>query len=223
MCLTSGSSKPPVLVMPILKTDISPSDIEPGHWQPALKDAQRATVDAFGTAFNNLTDSREAEDGNPISAPSLLAAVCHITLAVGREDGPFVPMFSRSGRRSPLPKDLSDSELDALDRVLSQTEDPELASRLADILWLQTQDHTKAQTAVQSYIASAQRLESDEEYASVPMRLERALDLSALFGGQGSDRSEETLDEIASSLRDRSEQGITSGTLDILVQVQRII
>ncbi|MCS3749600.1 hypothetical protein GGP86_002636 [Salinibacter ruber] len=212
----STSSISTVEVMPVLKTDISPSDIEPGHWQPALEDARRATVDAFGTAFKNIADSREAEDDHPISTPSLLAAVCHITLAVGREDGPFVPMFSGSGRRSPLPKDLSDSELDALDRVLSQTEDPELASRLADILWLQTQNHRRAQTAVQSYIASAQRLESDEEYASVPMRLERALDLSALFGGQRGDRSEETLVEIASLLRDRFEQGITSGTLDIL-------
>jgi tetratricopeptide (TPR) repeat protein len=205
-----------VEVMPVLKIDVSPSDIEENHWQPALQDAVRATVDAYGTAFKNLSDSREAENGNQVSVPSLLAAICHIALAVGRKDGPFVPMFSGSSRRSPLPKDLSDTELDALDRVLSQADDPELSSRLADILWLQTENHRKAQEAIQSYINSARKLEGDGEHASVPMRLERAFDLSALFGGQRGDRAEETLDEIASLLLDRSEEGITSGTLDML-------
>jgi tetratricopeptide (TPR) repeat protein len=203
-------------LMPVLKLDISSSDIEREQWQPALEDARRATVEAYGTAFKNLADSREAEDGNLVSVPSLLAAVCHITLAVGRDDGPFVPMFSGPSGRTPHPGDLSNAELDALDSVLSQAEDPELASRLADILWLRTQDHKKAQKAVQSYIASAQRLESDEEHTQVPMRLERALELSALFGGRQGDTAEETLDEIASILRTRFEETTSSGTLDLL-------
>jgi hypothetical protein len=216
LCVSTYLITTVVQVMPVLKIDVSPSDIDKNHWQPALQDPGRATVDAYGTAFKNLSDSREAVNGNQVSVPSLLAAICHITLAVGREDGPFVPMFSGSGRRSPLPKDLSDTELDALDRVLSQADDPELSSRLADILWLQTENHKNAQKAVQSYIASARRLEGEGEHASVPMRLERALDLSALFGGQRGDRAEETLDEIASLLRTRLEENITSGTLDML-------
>jgi hypothetical protein len=204
--------------MPVLKIDISPSDIEHEHWQPALEDedVRRVTVDAYGTAFKNLADSREGEDGNPISVPILLGAVCQMVLKVGGTEGPFSPMFVMSGRRSALPEDLGELELDALDRVLSQTEDPELASRLADVLWLRTQDYKKAQKAVQSYIASAQRLENDEEYTQVSIRLERALELSALFGGRQGDRAKETLDEVASLLRTRFEKSISSGTLDLL-------
>lgn len=204
--------------MPVLKSNISPSDIEHEHWQPALEneDAQRLTVDAYGTAFKNLADNREGEDGNPISVPILLSAVCQMVLKVGGTEGPFSPMFVVSGKRSALPEDLDDQELNALDRVLSQTEDPELASRLADILWLRNQEYKKAQKAVQSYIASAQRLEDAEEYTQVSMRLERALELSALFGGRQGDRVEETLDEVASILRNRFEESISSGTLDLL-------
>mgnify|MGYP006272385167 FL=1 len=208
--------------MPVLKIDISPSDIEHENWQPALEDARRVTVDTYGTAFKNLADSREGEDGNPISVPTLLSAVCQMVLKVGGTEGPFSPMIVMSGRRSALPDDLGEQELGALDRVLSQTEDPELASRLSDILWLRTQDYRKAKKAVQSYIASAQRLENDEQYTQVPMRLERALELSALFGGRQGDRVKETLDEIASILRTRSEEGIASGTLDLLdIMIER--
>lgn len=202
--------------MPVLKIDISPSDIEHEHWQPALEDVRRVTVDAYGTAFKNLADRREGEDGNPVSVPILLGAVCQMVLKVGGTEGPFSPMFVMSGQRSALPEDLGDLELDALGRVLSQAEDPELASRLADILWLRTQDHKKAQKAVQSYIASAQRLENNAEYTHVPMRLERALELSAYFGGRQGGRVQETLDEIASILRTRFEETISSGTLDLL-------
>lgn len=202
--------------MPVLKIDIVPSDIELEHWQPALEDVEQPTVQAYGTAFKQLADNRGAEEGNSIATPILLSAVCKITLAVGRDDGPFIPWFSGPSGRTSLPEDLCETELDALERVLSQTDDPELASRLADILWLRTQDYKKAQRAVQSYIASAKRLESEGDYTNVPMRLERALELSALFGGRGGDRLEETLGEIASFVRNRSEEGVTSRTLDLL-------
>lgn len=202
--------------MPVLKLDISSPGIEPGDWKPALVSAKRPTADAYGSTFKKLAEEREAEEGNLKAVPVLLSAICKIMLAPGKEDGPFVPWLSGSSGRTPLPEDLSEPELGAVARILSQTDDPELAARLADILWLQTQDHEKAQQAVDSYIASAERLEDEEEYTHVPVRLERALGLAALFGGRQGDRAKQVLDKIASLVQRRSERGITAKTLDLL-------
>lgn len=203
--------------MPVLKIAVEPSDLDSCGWQAALTDARRPTVDAYAGSFKALSGSR-AEKGEERHAAVLvlLSRICYMFLRPGNEDGPYVPMMSGPEGRTPLPEDLSDTEIEVIAHLFDSTKDPELSARLADILWLQKRDHKAARAAMEAYLESAQRLEDLGEHIHVPVRIERAIDLAAQFGGPRGAALQQALDIAASILRARSEAGVTPRSLDLL-------
>lgn len=87
-----------------------------------------------------------------------------------------------NGKRSAIPSDFSDIELDALRDFLPATTDPELRARIADVLWIRRRHFPSVLTAIAAYLESATTLEAEGKWAVAVGRLERALRLSASVG-----------------------------------------
>jgi hypothetical protein len=98
---------------------------------------------------------------------------------------PFGPMWQMEGRRSMIPADLSDSELDAIQRTLDTVVDPEFQARVGDLLWLRRKDFKAARMAVAAYIEAGSRLEDPEHWPACMERYERGLRLSRQIDGKG--------------------------------------
>ena len=53
-----------------------------------------------------------------------------------------------NGRRSLNTEDLTDDDLTALARIVSEIQDPEYRARVADVLWVTKNDYKAAQLAI---------------------------------------------------------------------------
>lgn len=202
--------------MPILRVEVDSTALDDSDWKRVFDLAKRPTVDSYGGAFRSLVGEWEEKDERVAATLALLQAISYIMLAPDHEDGPFVPMMSGPDGRTPLPDDLSESELDVLSQLLSETSDPELQARLADFMWLRRRDHNAGRQAMEAYVASAQKLEGLGEHIHVPVRLARAIDLAALFSGKRRNYLSEVLDAVADIVRSRSTANVTTRTLDLL-------
>ncbi len=89
------------------------------------------------------------------------------------------------GRRSMIPGDLTDAQLDDLENLLGQVDDPEFTARIADVIWLRRRDVKAARLAVESYLASGKRLEDPENWVHGLERYERALRLARQIEPKG--------------------------------------
>ena len=202
--------------MPILRDEIDPSALLDSGWERIFNLSKKPTIDSYGGTFRLLVQEYEGQDGRIAAVLTLLQAICYIMPAPEREGGPYVPMMSGPEGRTPLPEDLSDTELDVLADLLGSTDDPELIARLGDFLWLQKQDHKAGARALEAYVASAKRLEELEEYNLVEIRLERAIELAAEFSGKRRDHLTEVLNEIAGIVRSRAMTCTPTRTLGLV-------
>ena len=79
----------------------------------------------------------------------------------------------------------SPGELTFFGEVIADISDHEIASRVADILWLRTKNYKMAEIAVSAYLNSARRLEDFEHWTQTQRRLERAVQLASSLGRKG--------------------------------------
>jgi hypothetical protein len=91
---------------------------------------------------------------------------------------PFHPMLVMDGKRSMIPDDLDDDQLNALAETLKVIDDPEYRARVCDVLWLRRRNPAAARDAVAAYLASGARLEDLEHWVPSLERLERAVRLA---------------------------------------------
>lgn len=95
---------------------------------------------------------------------------------------PFAPMIQTESKRSPLPIDLSASDIDAIRTLSTQTSDASLRARLHDVLWVLRKDHVAGAEAARQYVASAEILEADGDWTFAVTSYNRGLQLAAQFG-----------------------------------------
>jgi tetratricopeptide (TPR) repeat protein len=113
---------------------------------------------------------------------------------------PFGPMAVFNNRRSMIPGDLSDEQLDELHQVLTEVSDPEFQARVADVLWLRRKDPVAARLAVEAYLESGARLEDPEHWVASMERYERAARLAQQIDAKG-DLPEKVLAHLQERVR----------------------
>lgn len=101
---------------------------------------------------------------------------------VGR---PFRPILIEDGRRSMIPDDLSEHQLDRLAASFPEVHDHEYRARVGDVLWLRRRDAAAAREAVTCYIESGQRLEGPDHWVPAMERYERAVRLARQIEPKG--------------------------------------
>lgn len=208
--------------MPVLSVPVTSVDVDSSDWQTIVAGIEPPVIYRYASTLASRSRELEVEGRTSAAAAlGLLSTIGHMALRPEDPDGPFRPFWSDGGTRSPLPDDLDDNELDIVAYVYSATDDNELIARTGDLLWLRRQDHRAARRAVDSYLASAQKLEEVEEHSQVVPRLQRAAQLAARLGGRKGDLVVIVLEAAAEILRRRCEHRQvrwTTALLDFLLQ-----
>lgn len=130
-------------------------DFERSGW----KDIAEAHPGRVGSRWNSCSEAAATAmtegDAPKARVLWLLADVCSPMLRPNSANEPFAPLMVIEGRRSVVPGDLTESDLSLLQELLPAIDDPELAARIADILWLRLVPRRPdyARAAITSYTA----------------------------------------------------------------------
>lgn len=155
-------------------------------WARIIAQADEKTCINYFDLFKNAARELEADSPSKKKGLLLLQAICSMIL--NREiDGPaFIEMFSGPKGRTTLPQDLTDEHLEVFFQLLPDINDPELKSRIADIIWLNKKAYKfdAAQVAVPAYIKSCEILRINNAYEAV-LRICRAVGLACEMGKGG--------------------------------------
>lgn len=158
----------------------------------ALDASKERECHAYATVFRNLASEHPDKDWG------LLQTVFNYHFREENAAAPFGPMAVMDGKRTGIPEDLQDDQLDALQSTLEGVEDPEYRARVADVLWLRRRNPQIARQAVAAYLESGKRLEDPERWTRGMERYERALRLARQIEPKG-----ELPKNILSHLQDR--------------------
>jgi len=200
------------------KPEVTRDQCDRCDWLAVLGSAERATCSAFFDALSAARKTAE-KDGRAEDAAvfALLESVCGICLHPDDPSGPFRPLCETQTRRSYLPEDYGETELDVFEHLTTRAKEPEFLARLADILWYRRRDHTKASLAVDSYLASAKLLMTDDPVGGT-VRLRRAAQIACELGRKhpSYDKVGQELASAVSALEAKNEPRLLIGLLRIL-------
>jgi hypothetical protein len=98
---------------------------------------------------------------------------------------PFGPMMVADGKRSMIPGDLSDEQLNDLEVTLDGVVDPEYRARVGDVLWLRRKNPNAARIAVEAYLEAGKRVEHPKNWTASMELYERAIRLARQIEPKG--------------------------------------
>lgn len=98
---------------------------------------------------------------------------------------PFGPMSVFDGKRSMIPSDLSEEQLDQLQATLEGVADPEYRARVGDVLWLRRKDVKAARIAVEAYLEGGKNVEHPKNWTASMERYQRAIRLARQIEPKG--------------------------------------
>lgn len=128
---------------------------------------------------------RKESEKHPECDWALLAQIFDFHFKPANPAEPFGPMLVNGDRRSMIPTDLTNSQLDSLQATLASVADPEYQARIRDLLWLRKRNVDAARLAVRSYLDSGARLEDPEHWPPCMERYERAVRLARQVDPKG--------------------------------------
>ena len=126
----------------------------------------------------------------------LLAEACSMMLRPDKPNQPFEPSLVIGGRRSIIPDDFTDSEIEFFAKITGSIDNPLLKGRLADLVWHRRlrRDPDFALAAIDSYMQLP--LDVDTWFGDADQCWQRAIGLARMIGATAGDR----LDRIESSM-----------------------
>jgi hypothetical protein len=95
---------------------------------------------------------------------------------------PYRPFVIMNGKRSAVPGDLSEHDLQTIALFLAKATDPALRARLGDILWVRKRDHLAARQAVLDYVVASRRQLTPLKWVNSIELFRRALQLAEVLG-----------------------------------------
>lgn len=132
----------------------------------------------------------------------LLGHVSSMMLRANNVHEPFAPVMEMEGRRSAIPGDFTDVELERLAAIVDEIKLPDLRARVADVLWIRKKNRPSqmARLAIKMYMESAKHLLDEDLWTLADDRLSRALRLARNLGVTGQDLLDEVVDHVQSCL-----------------------
>lgn len=176
--------------------DITFDELKACSWKGVVSKASDKNCLAYFSLFSSEA-SNNADGTAERRACQLLAALCSMDFAWDMGEEAYIPFFSGSAGRSPLPQDLSEQHVEALYQFLGEIDDPELKARLADSIWLKKQKYKfeSAKIAVPEYMKTIESLKATSEPDAIK-RLCRVVSLTHEMGRGGSQQQQVTLDYV---------------------------
>lgn len=133
---------------------VSAQDFNDCGWKGVIDQAARegypAMWQALSAAARSAMDEDRKQHGKVLW---LLADACSMMLSPSNQNEPFKPFVVFNDRRSVIPDDLQDSDIDFFVQITNAADDPWLKARLADLCWLRKKprDVACALTAIDAY------------------------------------------------------------------------
>jgi hypothetical protein len=180
---------------------VKKEDVDRTAWQQVLVEANQKLCSAYAKLFyQRAQEAGKAHDARTEAVYTFLGAVTspELNLETPARD-PFVPAADLQYSRTPLPGDFSADELRVIKQLIESVQDPEMRSRLADILWVRQGDPSVAGLAVDSYLSSALHLKDIVQWADGFDRLKRSYDI-AVFLGKETKAYRKTIDYLQKQL-----------------------
>lgn len=160
-------------------------DLRVCPWQNLLANisGDRECRDYMSAFFKEAAECVARNDEKGKDVYNLLGCVAGFEPNFSNAKDPFGPWYTKSnGSRSPTPGDLSEEQLNSLEGILEEIQDPEMKARVGDLLWICKRSHKAAISAVEAYLKSSIVLERMSADLAFLPRLGRAVQLAALLG-----------------------------------------
>jgi hypothetical protein len=149
--------------------------------------------DEFMSAANK---SEEAGDSRTASVYRFLNTLVGFHASFDTPARPFTAWIQIDGRRSPMPSDLAELDISAIQQLAPRCKHPALRSRLFDLLWELRRDHNACAEAVEAYVVAADRLNTSQGSIHAAPYYHRALQLAGSLG-----RSKELFQRVAQAVQ----------------------
>lgn len=140
------------------------ADLESIDLNAALHDTNSVDCDDINELLTNLDPQRPAQQ---LAAIQLLAAMTNYHFDAGHRTEPFKPRWIMDGRRSLVPADLREEQINVIAEFAANIENPGLRARLADVAWfMQRRRHEMAEVAINAYCEAVEGVRSgDSQFA----------------------------------------------------------
>lgn len=135
-------------------TEITLDDFHACGWREALVETHRQS---YSTMWQQLSSSaRKASEDGDLEVGKvlwLLADACSMMLKPNSLNEPFAPYMVMDGKRSALPEDFTEEDVEFFSKIIPFIDDPKLCSRISDIVWLllKPKNIQHALSAIDSY------------------------------------------------------------------------
>jgi hypothetical protein len=183
-------------------------DFRRSNWKSAIASSER---EGYSSMWQSLSAAaRSAIEEGRISEGKvlwLLADACSMMLNPGSTNEPFKPiMLMMNGKRSALPEDFQQSDVELFSLVVEEVDDVRLQARLADLVWLLASPRSPkhALLAIDAY----RRIPLDTKTWVHDARecWERAISLSQMLGTGAGERIKEIEAAITSAFEVAKEE-----------------
>ncbi len=177
-------------------------------WEAVLEGITDKGYASMCDAFREAAVKAEEEVGKAHGKVlMLMAEACSMMLRPDKPAQPFEPSLIVGGRRSTIPDDFTDSEVEFFAEIAGSVENPLLKGRLADLVWHRRlpRDPNFALAAIDSYLQLP--LDAGTWIGDRDHCWQRAIGLVRMIGPTASDR----LDKIESSMVAAIQAATTKG------------
>ncbi|QYJ72310.1 hypothetical protein K0H59_04430 [Shewanella sp. FJAT-51649] len=118
-------------------TNISLDDFNACGWREALEEARREDYSSMWQQLSSRA-RKATEEGNLEAGKVLwlLADACSMMLKPNSLNEPFAPFMVMDGKRSALPEDFKNEDIEFFSQIIPLIDEPKLCARISDIAWL---------------------------------------------------------------------------------------
>lgn len=168
--------------------------------------------------------SKARDDATPEKLKPYLKSVGEVASYQFRQSNPTEPfdaMFQSSDRRSAIPSDLGEEDLERLRAILPHIRSIEIRARISDVLWLRQRRPEDAKAAVASYIEAAHDGFDLEHWTFSAEAVERALRLASLFRRKEPDLCQSVANVLLGWIEEHSatdQRFLTARSVSLLLQ-----
>lgn len=135
-------------------TNISLDDFNACGWREALEEARREDYSSMWQQLSSRA-RKATEEGNLEAGKVLwlLADACSMMLKPNSSNKPFAPFIVMDGKRSALPEDFKNEDIEFFSQIIPFIDEPKLCARISDIAWLlsKPRNHKHALSAIDNY------------------------------------------------------------------------
>lgn len=171
-----------------------------------LAKAKTSTCEYYSQAYRQAAnEAEESGEAQKAAVYRILQEIVGCRPSFDTPAQPFVPMLQMEGKRSFVPSDLTEPDIEVIRALAKLTTDPALRARLHDVLWELKKDHVAGAEAAECYAAAAEKLDVTGDWTFAVTSFKRALYLASRFG-----RNKPIFEDAAKTLEAAAKRAATS-------------